>query len=69
MNRREFLAIAASSLPAAKIARAANLPAADVTLRIGEITADLEDMAIPLKRWLTTTRYRGRCFVCLKARK
>ncbi len=41
INRREFLALAAASLPAAEIARAANLPAADITLRIGEITADL----------------------------
>jgi FtsP/CotA-like multicopper oxidase with cupredoxin domain len=42
MNRREFLAIAASSLPAAQIARAASTQAsADITLRIGEMTADL----------------------------
>jgi FtsP/CotA-like multicopper oxidase with cupredoxin domain len=42
MNRREFLAIAATSLPAAQIARAGSTqPSADVTLRIGEITADL----------------------------
>jgi FtsP/CotA-like multicopper oxidase with cupredoxin domain len=41
MNRREFLALAATSLPAAEIARAADQPSADITLRIGEITADL----------------------------
>jgi FtsP/CotA-like multicopper oxidase with cupredoxin domain len=40
MNRREFLAIAAS-LPAAEIARAADVPSADVTLGISEITAEL----------------------------
>ena len=42
MNRREFLAVAASSLPAAQIARAASTQAsADITLRIEEMTADL----------------------------
>src|SRR5271170_6338081 len=41
INRREFLAFAAASLPAAAVARAANLPSADITLRISEITADL----------------------------
>jgi FtsP/CotA-like multicopper oxidase with cupredoxin domain len=41
MNRREFLALAATSLPAAQIARAADVPSADVTLGIGEIMAEL----------------------------
>jgi FtsP/CotA-like multicopper oxidase with cupredoxin domain len=41
MDRREFLALAATSLPAARIARAADTSAADITLRIEEITADL----------------------------
>lgn len=41
MNRREFLALAATSLPAARTARAADTSAADITLRIEEITADL----------------------------
>jgi FtsP/CotA-like multicopper oxidase with cupredoxin domain len=40
MNRREFLAFAATSLPVAAI-RAADPSAADVNLRIEEITADL----------------------------
>ncbi len=41
MNRREFLALAGASLSAAPIARATDLPAADIILRIGEINADL----------------------------
>jgi len=41
MNRREFLAFAASTLPAARLARATDEPAADITLRIAEINADL----------------------------
>ncbi|HUA19413.1 MAG TPA: multicopper oxidase family protein [Bryobacteraceae bacterium] len=41
MNRREFLALAASTLPAARLARATGEPAADITLRIAEINADL----------------------------
>ena len=41
MNRREFLAVTAATLPVAGIGRAANLPSADIALRISEITADL----------------------------
>jgi FtsP/CotA-like multicopper oxidase with cupredoxin domain len=41
MNRREFLAVTAATLPVAGIGRAANLPSADIVLRISEITADL----------------------------